>query len=363
MKKQKSSWWPIVYGIIIVYGLVGTNALYYTAYTVDYLLNRHKYVFTEEGSHKDNKFDADADADALPSILRKYMDWSRETRLRTLPRIPSEPLPELSITAMTPEIARKISDNFSKPFVIRGMIRDFDCVKKWDLDYFESEYGDVEVPVFDNLTNSTNVGKIKKCNTTNNLCSIHKICRDIRDGKPLYVNNISTLFTVSEQARKELNLDEMSKLMNSRFFSSRNKPNDFMSQLFLGGKNTGTSLHCAANINFFFNVKGEKHWGFIDPAYTSLINCKSSAQGLYSNSVDDFFSESSPFSRIPRYETVLKPGDVLYNPAWYWHAVKNLTEYTIAVANRSMSFDFFTGELPFIKNNLFFSFLQIFSPK
>jgi len=65
--------------------------------------------------------------------------------------------------------------------------------------------------------------------------------------------------------------------------------------------------------------------------------------------------------KIPRYETVLKSGDFLFNPAWYWHAVKNKTEYTIAVANRYM-FDFF-GEMPCVTNNLFFSFLQIFSPQ
>ena len=59
----------------------------------------------------------------------------------------------------------------------------------------------------------------------------------------------------------------------------------------------------------------------------------------------------------------MTPGDFLFNPAWYWHAVKNKTDYTIAVANR------FAGtyalnpfeEMPMM-NNKFFTFLQLFSP-
>ena len=80
------------------------------------------------------------------------------------------------------------------------------------------------------------------------------------------MNNISKLFTVSKQAENELNLHKMSEIMNSSFFK-KEKENKFMSQLFLGGKNTGTSLHCASNVNFFFNVKGTKHRGFIHPKY------------------------------------------------------------------------------------------------
>jgi hypothetical protein len=135
-----------------------------------------------------------------------------------------------------------------------------------------------------------------------------------------------------------------------------------MSQLFFGGKNTGTSLHSASNINFFFNVKGTKHWGFIHPKYTSLIKCQTSDKGLFAVSADDFFSEKedNPYLRIPRYEALLNSGDFLFNPSWYWHAVRNKTDYTIAVANRYI-FEMF-GEVPSMSNNYFYTFLQVFSP-
>lgn len=338
---------------------------YYAAYTIDYLMNRHTYIFKEEGSHSANNFTENSH-----SILQNYMKQNRKMRLDNLDIVPAESIPELDIADLTSENVRKISDGFSKPFVVRGLIRDFDCVKKWDLDYFEREFGNVELLAFANLQNNTKYGETEVYKSTsssspdNGLCSIKEVCDCIRKGKPLYVNNISKLFAVSNKARSELNLDRLNNMMKNRFFMDHNKDYQFFSQLFLGGKNTGTSLHCSSNINFFFNIKGQKKWGFIDPKYSSYIHCQTSENGLYASSFDDYFSDSSanPFLRIPRQETVLNSGDFLFNPSWYWHAVKNLSDYTIAVANRCIRYDTFGGELTTIQNNYFFTFLQLFSP-
>uniref|UniRef100_A0A6C0ATY5 JmjC domain-containing protein n=1 Tax=viral metagenome TaxID=1070528 RepID=A0A6C0ATY5_9ZZZZ len=336
-----------------------TNLLYYIAYTIDYLINRSTYHFKEEAQYKDNRLIQN------DYFLTTFMNNNRNNRLDKLPRIESQPIPELSIQELTKENVEKVSKCFTEPFIVRGLIKEFDCVKKWNLEYFENEYGNIDVPAFsDNKTVSYSRNtstRLKKCDKDTNLCSIREICDGIKKGEPVYVNNISKLFTVSKQAENELNLHKMSEIMNSSFFK-KEKENKFMSQLFLGGKNTGTSLHCASNVNFFFNIKGTKHWGFIHPKYTSIIKCQTSEKGLFAISDDDFFSESenNPFLKIPRYEALLHSGDFLFNPAWYWHAVKNKTDYTIGVANRYI-FDLF-GEVPCISNNIFFSFLQLFSP-
>jgi len=342
--------------IVIIYI---SNLDYYTAYTMDYLINRDSYTFKEEAQQKDNKI---VDENYF---LTDYLNYIRNKKLERLPLVESKPVPEILIENLTQENVAKISNHFTEPFVVRGLIKDFDCVKKWDLDYFEKEFGDVEVLSFadKNVMYSKNQStKLKKCKSDNNLCSMKEICESIKKGDPIYVNNISKLFTENEQARNELNLNKMDQMINEKFIKQKRK-GDFLSQLFLGGKNTGTSLHSSSNINFFFNIKGEKRWGFISPKYTSFIKCQTSKKGLFAVSEHDFFSESpdSPYLKIPRYETVLKSGDFLFNPAWYWHAVKNKSDYTIAVANRYI-FDFF-GEMPCVTNNLFFSFLQIFSPQ
>jgi len=346
--------------ICIITVLYSTNISYYTAYFIDYLWNRSDYTFKEEAQYNDNRIIQ------TDYFLTNFMNNYRNERLKNMPKIPALSISEIKINELTKENVMKISKKFTQPFIIRGLIRDFECVQKWDLNYFEKEYGDIEVLAFsDNKKVSyskTEGTSLKKCNNQNNMCSIREICRGIQNGDPVYVNNISKLFTVSKQAEGELNLQKMTKIMNESFFNFESKCS-FMSQLFLGGKNTGTSLHCASNINFFFNIKGSKHWGFIDPKYTSLINCQTGENGLFSVSDDDFFSESenNPFLKIPRYEGILNSGDFLFNPAWYWHAVKNKTDYTIAVANRYI-YNYLFGEIPTISNNYFFSFLQLFSP-
>lgn len=367
MKKRTSlkikQIWSYVILIVVLFTplfiiFYSTNTSYYFVYLIDYLLNRSTYKFKEEAQYKEDSIKQQDD------FLTNYMKNYRGRILEGMPFIESTPLPELSINDLSKESVSEISQNFTKPFIIRGLIKDFECVKKWDLNYFEKEYGKIEVPAFSVTEESvsyskSNSTKIKQCNNSN-FCSIETICKSIKSGEPLYINNISKLFTESEQARNELNLGKMSEIMNNKFLSNP-KNNDFMSQLFLGGKNTGTALHCASNVNFFFNVKGVKQWGFIDPKYTHLINCQTSSQGLFAISSDDFFnqSENNSFLKIPRHEAVLNSGDFLFNPAWYWHAVKNKSDYTIAVANRYVSYD---GQIKITENNLFFTFLQLFSP-
>ena len=350
--------------IILLYILFATDFLYFSAYTIDYLLNRSNYTFKEEGQFTDNKF---IDSN---SFLSTYMDSTRKSKLAKLPTIECERLPEIPINELNTKNVYKISNGFTQPFVVRGLIKDFECVKKWDLNYFEKEYGDIELLSFseqNSISYKYNDGsKLKVCNSENNLCSLKEVIQGIRNSEPVYVNNISKLFSVSEQAKNELDLEKIGKIMNESMFKTPRESNRFVSQLFFGGKNTGTNLHSASNINFFFNIKGKKHWGFIDPKYTHLIKCQTSNQGLFAGSEDDYFSEdiNNPFLKIPRYETILEPGDFLFNPAWYWHAVKNKTDYTIAVANRYISNTSYLNpfeELP-IFNNKFFTFLQFFSP-
>lgn len=362
-KLNLSKFVPFFILFIIIVLLLKSDFLYFTAYTIDYLLNRSTYTFKEEGQFSDNKFEHN------DSFLQNYMKNTRENKLKNMHLIEAVKLPEIDINNLNSKTVAQISENFTQPFVVRGLIKNFDCVKKWNLDYFEKQYANIEMLSFsDNKSVSYSNGdatKLKNCKGNNNLCTMKEIVNGIRNGEPVYVNNISALFTQSQQAHSELNLDKMSDIMNSYMLKKSEEKNPFMSQLFLGGKNTGTNLHCASNINFFFNIYGMKHWGFIDSKYTDLINSQTSDQGLFAISPDDYFSKdpNNPFLKIPRYETILTPGDFLFNPAWYWHAVKNKTDYTIAVANR------FTGtyvlnpfeEMPMM-NNKFFTFLQLFSP-
>ena len=50
---------------------------------------------------------------------------------------------------------------------------------------------------------------------------------------------------------------------------------------------------------------------------------------------DDYDREFFPaFAHCPIFEVTLEPGDLLLNPPWWWHAVRNVSETTVGVASR-----------------------------
>ena len=85
-----------------------------------------------------------------------------------------------------------------------------------------------------------------------------------------------------------------------------------------------------------YNIYGRKKWVFAHPKYSRLMRTVPSIDGMFAVSPLDAFDEAedNPVLRIPRYENVLEPGDMLFVAGWWWHAVKNVSDYSIGVANR-----------------------------
>lgn len=111
-------------------------------------------------------------------------------------------------------------------------------------------------------------------------------------------------------------------------------------QIFIGREGTGTPFHHAANYNFFYQITGAKRWYFIESFDTFLMypiaifgRAANASMCLYP---DVYNKQAFPlFHYAPVYSTVLQPGDVLYNPAFWWHAIKNdVTPTSVAVASR-----------------------------
>jgi hypothetical protein len=110
-------------------------------------------------------------------------------------------------------------------------------------------------------------------------------------------------------------------------------------QLFVGREGTGSPFHHAAVYNMFYMIDGKKQWWFIDPYDTFLsypIAVLGKAVGgmmcLWPN---HYHKEAFPlFPYCPIYSAVLETGDVLFNPPWWWHSIKNISTTTVAVASR-----------------------------
>jgi|LauGreStaDraftv2_3_1035109.scaffolds.fasta_scaffold01561_2 hypothetical protein len=243
-------------------------------------------------------------------------------------------LPKTPTTFVLPSInADQISqiahytNNYRTPLVIKGLIKDFPCVKKWDIDYLKKNCGQHTVKGFAKtdgsnfITNQFNNVKVLENVRFSNACDM------IRNGEQIYINNFHSIFIDCAVLQEDLDLKKLNEITPIEYLE--------VSQLFFGPKGTGTTLHCAMKSNIFYNVKGRKKWTFIDPAYSQYLSAVLSDNGIFVVSKLNYFNDPSLLRNIPKFEYTLEEGDVLFNPSWWWHCVENMSEYTIGVANRS----------------------------
>ncbi len=262
--------------------------------------------------------------------------------------IKSELPPIINITDLTKDKFIKLTKNFTSPLVVKGFFKDSYAVQNWNLEYFETEYGEIELPTIEDA----NIKHIQSKISNDTYMSNHKyvklkdVIENIRKKGNIYVNNVSRIFGYRPELLDNLNLETTKKYAGVDLKNSTS-----VTHMFLGGKNTGTTLHCSYTGNFFFNVKGKKKWHLIHPKYSMYLLPTLSRSGLFAVSKTDIFNKKDITEKIPRYEFELDEGDLLFNPPWWWHAVKNESEYTIGCANR------YTNMVAAIKNNPLYTFI------
>lgn len=239
-----------------------------------------------------------------------------------------------SIRADQISLIQKYTNNYRTPLVIKGLIKDFPCVKKWDIEYLKKNCGQFFVKGFTKsngkeiLTDQFNNVKVLENVRFSNACDM------IQNGEQIYINNFHSIFIDCEILQKDLDLKKLNEITPIEYADT--------SQLFFGPKGTGTTLHCAMKSNVFYNVKGEKKWTFIDPKYSEYLSAVLSNNGIFVVSKLNYFKDKNILRNIPKFEYTLEEGDVLFNPSWWWHCVENMSEYTIGVANRSeLGFEFY----------------------
>lgn len=204
------------------------------------------------------------------------------------------------------------------PVVMEGAAKNWDCVSKWTFEYMNQMHGADEVLLFEE-------GKNKNYRV--------KTLRDI-------------IGTISSGGMEYLRLYPLLNRHPEHFvdFDTAwlNKHKEKFAafypafSVFMGSKDTETKLHMESKCNMFIQIYGEKKWVIYHPCYTSILD-PPPIKGLYRpaksvvehdtiNIFDKQFNENNNLLKyIDRYETVIKPGDVLWMPSFYWHTVKNLT--------------------------------------
>lgn len=253
-------------------------------------------------------------------------------------RIPSETIesiqvPEISAADISPREFHQITIGLTSPVVIKGLLRDSDACAKWGLSYFQEQFGDYAYPV---IKDSRQEDPETKENEVQ-LIKVGDLLEGISRGEHTYLNNITQIFADKPFLIEELQLGKLASLINT---DATNGDEFDLINMFLGGKGTGSSMHCAFAGNFFCNIVGRKKWLLISPEHSTFLCPIPAKPFIYS---DCYFDPSDKIlgkktSHLPSFETILEPGDVLFNAPWWWHSVENLDELTVGCAVRRLNF-------------------------
>jgi hypothetical protein len=223
-------------------------------------------------------------------------------------------LPFVEVDHLTPELFNKLYKKH-EPFVIRGGASEWDCVKKWSFDFFQENYGDVKLPFLE--TRQYEGSSYEET-------TIDVAVKAFKKGSQKYCKFSDTLYQVPE-LQKDLNLEFLKK-----YKTKISQTGTF--QFFLGPKGTSTRLHNAIGNNFFIQIWGEKTWKLYPMKYTHLFCPKMTRSPHFISSENFAFPDQHEKvgSTISHWEIHLNPGDILFNPSYLWHTVKNDTN-SIAV--------------------------------
>jgi hypothetical protein len=323
MKKQPRKLFLIIF-IFVIFVIIFLN-FYSLLFFVKCLFGKD---FPIKEHDELNKFH-DNPTNFVDDIYYNYCAYRLKSLNAELDKLPKQNntyvLPNINPDQI--DLIQEYTNNYRTPLVIKGLIKDFACVKKWDIEYLKKYCGEYLVKGF---TKSDGKNLIK--DQFNNVKIIDDIkfanaCDMIKNGEQIYINNFHSIFIDCKVLQEDLDLKKLDEITPIQYVDT--------SQLFFGPKGTGTTLHCAMKSNIFYNVKGRKKWTFIDPKYSEYLSAVLSNNGIFVVSKLNYFKDKSILRNIPKFEYILEEGDILFNPSWWWHCVENLSEYTIGVANRS----------------------------
>ena len=214
-----------------------------------------------------------------------------------------------------------------KPVLFKGLAKNWGCCQKWSLDYFKELHGDDEI-----INVANNVGEVPIEKMT-----LAEIIDQILQGNSKYYR----FYPLLKRHPEHIKDFDYNWLRNRR---TTNVAEVF--QVFIGAAGTETPIHNAGVCNLFVQAYGTKKWmlypknmiSVIDPE--PVVNFHRGApfrKGEPFNPFNPDYETYPLYEKIDRYEVVLEQGDVLWNPPYMWHTVRNETD-AIGVGYRWIDF-------------------------
>ncbi len=234
-----------------------------------------------------------------------------------------EVLPVDTERGISIEEFRKRYQSQNIPVVLKGAASNWECVRKWDLNFLKETYGQDSVAMLSPKGLSTSQDEEDFENST-----LGDFIDHIQNGGQKYLRFHPFLMEHPELL-EDLDLEWISSIQTRGVVRPEY-------QMFVGPAGSYTPVHCAMPCNAFIQVYGTKRWLLFEPSDFPLLGPNLSGLSYYETDVDpkDVDTERYPlFPYLNAREVILEPGDVFWNPPYMWHCVTNDTP-TIGIGYR-----------------------------
>jgi hypothetical protein len=242
------------------------------------------------------------------------------------------------VTHISPEDFHRNYLSQARPLVIRGAAKEWTCFQKWTPEFFRDTYGDDEIVLTSDHTANAD-------DSPGHRITLREIVNSLHDADISKYAHCVPILAYHPELFDDLDADWLAKRIDKRgtvkLWGEKQRGTSLRSQLFLSRQGAKTEVHCALTNNMFINVYGREQWYLISPQYNPLIYSPVNwGPGLYGTALTP---EAPDFRRFPLqryisgYRFTLEPGDVLFNPPFWWHHVRNVTS-CISIGIRWYSF-------------------------
>lgn len=290
-------------------------------------------------------------------LMRKGEEYLLKFCEKNIPEHKTDiPINVINAKDLTAKKMWQIRHDF-EPVLIKGGALHWPAIKELTLEFFEKEYGDVEVPAHlePNKTFSDDGKPVPLSNFYQMTWTKMKdVINSIRTNGDYSVKAIEDIMHLKGDylVKTYCDISHIEKLSDKSLYSKKwyyfNLPiGKVMSwQLFMQPERSHTLWHNEPGDNYFIAIEGSKDWRVVPPYYSPGMYTVIKDNAAYHVSKVDGREDNDVISRrgfplykyMPKYHARVEKGDILYLPNYWWHTVSNVPgSHTISVTFRTLS--------------------------
>lgn len=220
-----------------------------------------------------------------------------------------------------------------QPVLIKGEVAEWEATQRWDPEYLDCMLGhrEVNVKFLEEGVLSLNHPE----NVEEKTVPFSEARRLICEHGNYYLAQTTIKYPLTTRVVNGVGSDVSilgDDLQKPRYLGDVSKQ-CFVTNLWFGGDLCKTPLHFDNKGNFFVQILGKKKFLLFSPSQTDKLYQAHGTEHSHLSRINVFDPDESKF---PRYtnaegaEVIVKPGDMLYIPRDWWHAVETL-ETSISV--------------------------------